>query len=261
MKKLRLLPLLLLLLSPWTPISGNPRKDDKGPTPDQIIQRFSAKESEFQREWQNYTYTQKVIFEVLNDAGIAVEQQRMTIEVLFDTSGKRSTRIVEEQGRLRSVQVTEQDMHDIVELQPFVLTEEELPKYEIRYKGEEWVDEINTFVFDVKPKKVRKSDRAFEGRIWVDDLDFQIVRTKGKIVPDLGDNKFPEFETIRQQVDGEFWFPVWIKGDDRLTFGGFWDRRTVHVRQWVTFENFQRFDVGTTIRFGEVQPDPEQPRN
>lgn len=257
MRNLYAILLLLLTLGANPVASGS---TDKSPSPEEIIRRFAEKEAEFRREWQNYTYAQSLIFEVLNDFGNVVESKTMRVEVFFDSDGKRSTRVVERRGQLRSVQVTDQDLEDAVEMQPFVLTTEELPKYDIKYRGEEWVDEINTYVFDVKPKTVRRSERYFEGRIWVDDLDLQIVKTRGKIVPDLGNNKFPAFEAVRQQIDGKFWFPVWIKADDHLTFGGFWNRHTVHVRQWTTFENFQRFEVETKIRFEEVQPDQEPPQ-
>jgi len=217
--------------------------------PEEIIERFAAKESEFLKLWNQYTYRQDVLIEVLNDMGRVVEQKRLEFEVYFTNQGERKTRLVDEQGELRSIGITEEDMQDFIELQPFVLTTEHLPDYDIEYKGTEWVDELHTYIFDVKPKKIEKGKRYFEGRVWVDDLDLQIVRTKGKIVPDYRDNKFPEFETLRQQVDGENWFPVWIKADDHLTFGNFWNRRSVHVREWITLEDFQKYEVGTSIRY------------
>ena len=115
------------------------------------------------------------------------------------------------------------------------------------------MDEINTYVFDVKPRKVKSGKRYFKGRIWVDDLDLQIVKTRGKIVPDYRDNKFPEFETIRQQVDGAYWFPVWTKADDHLEFGSFYQKRRVHVREWITYEDFKKLEVDTSIRYEPVE--------
>lgn len=248
------LSVLVLLFFFGQPAGGSQTRPD----PQQIIERFAAKESEFQKVWNQYTYTQNLTVEVLNRQGNVAEQKEMVIEVFFDTKGKRKTRIVKERGELFSVQMTEQDLHDAIELQPFVLTKEELPKYDIKFKGEEWVDEINTYVFDVKPKKKREGERYFKGRIWVDDLEFQIVKTKGKIVPDLENNKFPEFVSIRQQVDGKYWFPVWIKADDHLTFGNFFNRRTVHIREWITLKNFQRFEVDTRIQFEDLDSKEEK---
>ena len=72
---------------------------------------------------------------------------------------------------------------------PFVLTTDEIPEYQILYVGKQRIDEIGTYVFDIAPKQIEKNKRYFQGRIWVDDQDFQIVKTYGKNVPDLGVKK------------------------------------------------------------------------
>ena len=221
--------------------------------PRDIIEKFAQKESEFRDVWGKYTYTQRVEFEVLNDAGDPRERRVMEIEVYFTNDGKRQTRILSDKGELRSVGVTEEDVQDAIGLQPFVLTTEDLPKYEVTYKGQEKVDELNTYVFEVKPKKVRGGDRYFKGKIWVDSIDHQIVMSRGKAVPDYANNKFPEFETRREQIEGNYWFPTWTKAEDNLTFGGIYDRYSVHIRQFITYENFKKFEVGTSIKYGKVE--------
>ena len=47
------------------------------------------------------------------------------------------------------------DIQDLNDVQPFVLTTNEIPKYFIRYLGKENPDEIPCYVFAVKPKKAR----------------------------------------------------------------------------------------------------------
>lgn len=224
--------------------------------PQQIIQKFAQKETEFQELWQHYTYTQKVDFQVLSRAGAVRERRMMEIEIYFTTDGKRQTRVLSDRGELHSVGVTKEDISDAVGLQPFVLTTEVLPDYNIRYEGEEDVDELSTYVFSVEPKKIDKKKRYFEGRIWVDQKDLQIVMTKGKAVPDYRNNKFPEFETRREQVDGNHWFPTWTKADDTLVFE---NGNDVHVRQFITYENFKKFEVGATIKYGKVDQPPGNP--
>jgi hypothetical protein len=217
--------------------------------PEEIIQRFAAKESEFREVWQQYTFSQRLLFQILGRGDRIQEQREMLIEVYFTEEGERETRVLGDRGRLASLQVTQQDIDDAVGMQPFVLTTEELPKYKIKYKGKETIDELDTYVFEVKPKKKRRGQRYFEGKIYVDDLDLQIVMTEGKIVPDLGRNVFPKFTAIREQIDGDYWFPTWIEADDYL--------HGYHVRQLVTFSDFQKFEVGTSIKFGEVTPDQD----
>jgi outer membrane lipoprotein-sorting protein len=241
--------LLTLLLIPGT-LFGAEKKEL---TPAQIVQRFAAKESEFRKVWETYTYTQRILFQVLGRSNQVREQREMIVEVYFTKEGKRETRVVSDRGELVSVGVTREDMSDAISLQPFVLTTEELSKYEIKFEGKEQVDELYTYVFEVKPKKKERGERYFQGKIWVDDLDLQIVMTRGKIVPDYANNKFPEFETVREQIDGAYWFPTWTEADDVLFFGDSWrGGRRVHIRQLITYSDYQQFKVGTAIKYGPV---------
>ena len=248
MKKILLLPLSLLVC-----VGLGAQSELK---PEEIIDRFAARETEFKELWQQYTYTQKIVFQILDDRGEVKEQREMLVEVYFTKDGKRETRVLADRGRLRSVRVSQEDIDDAVHRQPFVLTTEELPIYRVEYRGEEQVDELYTYVFDIEPRRIQEGKRYFEGRIWVDDLDFQIVRSVGKVVPDYRDNKFPKFETLRQQVDGEHWFPVWTEADDVLRFGR---GRSVRVRELITYTDFQKFEVNTSIRYEPIEgQEPEE---
>lgn len=223
-------------------------------SPQEIMQRVAEREAQFQKVWQEYMYRQNITFEILAPGDLVRERREMTIEVVFTQDGKRQVNTVMDKGRLLALQLTPQDIDDIVAHQPFVLTPEELPKYDIQYLGKEQVDELDTYVFQVDPKKIKKPNRYFQGKIYVDDVDLQIVMTQGKIVPDYKHNLFPKFESVRQQIDGEFWFPTWVLADDYL-FGK-------HLRQLVTFENFKRYQVDTSIKYGpivEPQPDKKPP--
>lgn len=217
--------------------------------PEEIIKRFAAKELEFKKVWEKYTYTQHILFQVLSLDGEVREEQEISVEVYFTSDGKRKTRTLEERGKLRSLRVSKEDLDDAIYRQPFVLTTEELPNYRIEYRGEKLIDELYTYEFDVEPRKIEKGQRYFKGRIWVDDIDFQIVMTRGKVVPDYSNNKFPKFETVREQIDGDYWFPTWTEADDILQFG----QRRVRIRELITYENFKKFEVNTSIKYGPIE--------
>ena len=222
--------------------------------PEEIIKRFSAKELEFKAVWEQYTYTQHILFQVLSLDGEVREEQEMSVEVYFTSDGKRKTRTLEERGKLRSLRVSKEDLDDAIYRQPFVLTTEELPNYRIEYRGEKLIDELYTYEFDVEPRKIEKGQRYFKGRIWVDDIDFQIVMTRGKVVPDYSNNKFPKFETVREQIDGVYWFPTWTEADDILQFG----QRRVRIRELITYENFKKFEVNTSIKYGPIEEEEKK---
>ncbi|MGH9634904.1 MAG: hypothetical protein ACRD72_08730 [Candidatus Angelobacter sp.] len=145
--------------------------------------------------------------------------------------------------------LTKEDFDDFRNHLPFVLTTEDLPLYNILYAGQQHVDELDTYVFDMAPKKVDKDGgpRFFQGRIWVDNRDFQIVKTCGKNVPDIHkkdkENLSPKFVTYREQIDGQYWFPTYTRADDILHFKD----NDVHIRETLRYTNYKRFGVKTKI--------------
>jgi hypothetical protein len=223
------------------------------PTSEEIISKFTEKETEFYNAWMQYTYTQIATIRVLAVNGVPPrgrEEMRIVSEVVFKDDGSREVRIIRDSGQLRSVGYTEEDAEVINNINPFALTKEQLPLYDLRYRGKEKVDELMCYVFSVKPKKVEKDHLYFEGRIWVDDVDLQVVRTIGKPVPQSRDNQFPEFETIRQVIDKKYWFPVWTHADSELPFP---DNR-VRIEETITYENYKKFGSDVNIQF-EGTPD------
>ncbi len=225
-------------------------------TPDQIIQRFAEKETEFYEAWMQYTYTQTAVIRILSVDGVP-QKETMTIisEVVFNDDGTREVRPIRRSGRLRSVIFTEEDKEVIDNINPFALTTRELPLYNLKYQGKEKVDELECYVFSVKPKSMKRGRLYFEGKIWVDDQDLQVVRTVGKAVPQSRENQFPEFETIRQVIDDKYWFPVWTHADSRLRFPD----QVVRVEETVTYDDYKQFSSKATITY-DPPPSPDNPK-
>lgn len=244
-----------------------------GITPEEIIQKFAAKETQFKQAREQYTWRQDVKVQTL-DGNTVDGEYRQVIDILFDDRGKRIENVVfAPQSSLQRISMSREDFDDIEKRLPFVLTSAEIPDYDILYVGQQKEDELNTFVFDVAPKKIEKNRRYFQGRIWVDDHDFQIVKTKGKNVPDIvtknNENLFPPFTTWREQIDGKYWFPTYTLTDDTLHF----KTGDVRIRQIVKYTNYKRFgsqikityegqDIGTGTQQQPQQgnPPPTNPK-
>ena len=227
--------------------SSPQRSQKKDLTPDEVIQAFSAKESEFYEAWLQYTYRQDAEVRIVTVNGYASRERMSRVsDVIFRDDGTREVRETERRGTLRSVKFTKEDEDVIDNLQPFSLTTKELPLYNLKYEGKEKVDELTCYVFSVKPKSTKGDRFYFEGKIWVDDEDLQIVRTVGKPVPQKGDQQFPEFETLRQSIDGKYWFPVWTHADSVLYF----PQNRVRVEETITYEDYKHFDTKATVTFG-----------
>jgi TonB family protein len=136
-------------------------------------------------------------------------------------------------------EVTQEDIDDLGGINPFALEPSKASLYDFRYVGKEKIDELNLYVFDVSPKIMPKAkkggERLFLGRVWVDDQDLQIVKTKGKGVPETKENKFPTVETYREHIDGRYWFPTYSYADEELIFD---NGSPLHVRMKVRYTDF-----------------------
>ena len=225
-------------------------KDPPSQPVEEIIKRFAEREAEFKLERDNYTYTQAFSIQTIDeDSNRPDGEYRMTSDIIFTPDGKRFEKVTfAPQNTLQRIMLSEQDLDDVRNVQPFVLTTTELPKYNVTYVGRQQVDELATYVFDVAPKVIEKKQRYFQGRVWVDNKDLQIVMTDGKAVPDIitknNENVFPRFRTYRQNIEQGFWFPVFTRADDYLHFRS----GDVHIRMTIRYSNYKRY--GSTVKMG-----------
>lgn len=226
------------------------KSQPKGIAVDEVIKRFAAKEKEFKEARDQYTYRQDVKVMTL-DGETPDGRYEQVFDVSFDDKGHRIKNIVfAPQDTLTRISMTEQDIDDIENRLPFVLTSDEIGEYDILYVGQQKQDELNTYVFDVAPKQIVGKKRYFQGRIWVDDHDYQIVETFGKTVPDIRkkkgqENLFPKFTTWREQIDGTYWFPTYTRAEDTLKFS----LGDIKIREIIRYSNYKRFGSKSKITY------------
>src|SRR5258708_28116022 len=234
----------------------------KGITSQDIIQKFAAKEREFREARDQYTFRQDVRVQTL-DGDTVTGEYREVFDVTYDNQGRHLENVVfAPQDTLTEVSMSPEDLQDLRHTMPFVLTSDEVSQYNILYVGQQQEDELQCYVFDIAPKKIKPKRRYFQGRIWVDNQDLQIVKTYGKAVPDIKkkknqENLFPKFTTWREQIDGKYWFPTYTRAEDTLKFAA----GDVKIREIVKYTNYQRFGSKVTITYqGETvkKADPSQ---
>ncbi len=229
---------------------------------DEIIRKFAAKESEFSKARENYTYRQTVRVLELDEAGNTRGRHEMVSDIIFSGDGKRTERVVRAPvTTLKNLQLTPEDEQDLRSVQPFVLTTEDIDKYHVRYLGKETLDEIPCFAFSVKPKRMDQGLRYFTGLIYVDDRDLQIVKSYGRATGLLkkgSDQQFPKFETYREQIDKKFWFPTFTTANDVLMFAN----GPQPIKMTVKYEDYKQFKSDVIIKFEdkEATPPTTQPK-
>ena len=218
----------------------------KNITPQELIQKIGAEETKVKEARSHYTYTQDLMVQTLN--GNAVDGQFHEVTTIsYDDKGKRLENVTfAEQSTLRGITLSAEDMDDVRRFMPLILTTEDLPLYNVTYAGQQHVDDLDTYVFHVEPKKEEKDKRYYQGRIWVDNHDLQIVKLCGKSVPEMVHAKKnqpmdirPTFVGYRQVVDGH-WFPAYARVDDTLHF----KVESIHLREIVKLTGYKRAGAG-----------------
>src|SRR5262252_7986875 len=124
--------LALLAGSAWSANSGDPSPSQI----EDIIAKFAAKEAEFQKARGNYTYRQSAKIQELDDMGQAHGKWEMVSDIIFTPEGRRTERVVYSPvPSLEHILLSPADEQDLRDVQPFVLTTNELSNYFIRYLG------------------------------------------------------------------------------------------------------------------------------
>lgn len=227
---------------------------------DRIVREFAAKEKVFKAARDNYTYHQINKVNQLDTEGNVVGVFQQEWDILFEDSGKRIEHVTyAPPDTLKGLMVTKEDIENFRSIQPFVMTTDELPEYDVKYLGHVPVDQITAYVFDVRPKELKKGRLYFQGRVWVDDRDLQIVKSEGKTVPQLqgkkGENLFPRFATYREQIDGKFWFPTYTLADDTLYFSS----GSIRIKQTIRYTDYKQFKARSRILSTEAVDAPQSP--
>ena len=227
----------------------------KGYTPEQIITRFAAREAEFAKARNEYTFRQSVRVDTLAEDTNKVDgtYQQVT-DIVFSDGGARTEHVVFAPGNtLERIMMTQADFDDIAHRLPFVLQTDDLPQYDVTYLGRQKVDDLDTYVFQAGPKRLEKGKRYFQGKVWVDQQDLQIVLINGKSVPDDlrrgHEDLSPPYTTYYEEVDGHYWFPTYTHADGNLHFAAQPGAvaQDVHIRYTLKYTDYKRFHAKSRI--------------
>jgi hypothetical protein len=191
--------------------------------PDEIVRRFSQKEDEYLVARSRHTSRKSIRLQEFGpDGKLSGEFLRVT-ETSPGADGRPVVKVIEKpQSTLQHAFLAPEDLEALDRVPVYPLTSSQLPKYNLKYLGKEQVDEIDCYIFQVKPKMLERTHGLFHGVIWVDAKYLEVVKTYGKWVMEQGDAPiltqypFALFETYRENVGGKYWFPNYSRSDDTL---------------------------------------------
>ena len=231
-----------------------------GPPPlpaQEIIQRFAANEDAAKSVYGTYDFTETIRIEELADNG---GKFTVTGYEYTGPDGQRRWRVTKQpQSTLKVTNYSLEDVRTIVSLPLFFLTTDQIGKYDFLYAGQQKLDQLNTYVFQVKPKQLSRTERLFQGVVFVDDHDLAIVETYGKFVSELSGmgNKLPFslFETYRENFQGKYWLPTYTTSDDYINQQ---DAEPLQLRLVVRATDFKP-SPGPAAASGPTQGGPPSP--
>lgn len=224
----------------------------------EIIKRFSQKEDEYAAARSRYGYHKSIKVEEFGEDGTPSGQFVAELEARRGKDGALYEKLVTApQSTLHFLKLEAEDVVALTRPPAYPVTTGQLAKYELKYLGREKVDEVDCYIFQVKPKSVERTHPLFDGIIWADEKYLEIVKTYGKWVTDLGDEHSPTlpfsiFETYRENVDSKYWIPNYMRSEDTLHFKD----RDVPIRVIIKWTDFKPF--ATVAPAGAPAANPSQ---
>jgi hypothetical protein len=216
----------------------------------EIIKRFSQKEDEYLATRLRFTYKKTIRIEEFSPDGKLAGEYVLVTEPARDAEGKLYEQVVQRpESTMRHFFLRSEDLEGLQRIPAFPLTTAQLANYDLKYLGKEQVDEVDCYIFQVKPKTVQRQKAYFDGVVWVDAKYLEVVKTYGQWMTDLGpirvikDLPFSLFETYRENVEGKFWFPNYARSDDTAEVKG------------------QQIPVRIVIKWTDFKPLPPAPQS
>lgn len=211
------------------------------PSPSEILSATAANGQKVLDALRGYTYYAELTLETVSQAETITGTYYRFSQISYDGQGARQEKVFENKTTLpKEMHIGTNAVNNMTRVYQFIITPETLGQYEINYIGRERIDELNTYVFDVRPRvklpdPEKSSERFLKGRVWIDDQDLQVVKVAGEAVPEQSAHRTPKFETYFQNYD-KYWFPAYTTADDEVRVG----RRITRVIAKVRFTSYKK---------------------
>jgi TonB family protein len=224
---------------------------------ERILASFKARETECRRALTGYGFKRDAVIQSMGMGGQVTGEYHRVSYITFDQQGNMRERIIS--FPLPTLNLEPADLEDLNTIEIFGIEAFRIDSYRFDFVGRERVDELDTYVFEVSPKTMpdpkKSKERFFQGRIWIDDRDMQLVKAKGKGVPE-GRQRFPTFEIYREQID-RYWFPSMTFADDKLVLS---NGSVLRIRMRVRFSDFETPPTKEMIPNADLVVQPPTPR-
>jgi len=204
-------------------------------SPVDVLSASAQRGKEIIAALRTYTYYAELTIQTVSQADTITGKYYRFSQSSFDRDGNRQEKVLENTSTLPpEVHIGANAANNLTRVYQFVITPETLNQYDLSYVGRERIDELDTLVFDVKPKikmpdPEKSDDRYLKGRVWIDQQDLCVVKVAGEALPEQSSHRTPKFETYFQNYD-RYWFPAYTSADDSIRVGRYFTRVVVNAR-------------------------------
>ena len=210
-------------------------------SPERVVADFVSVEAKVRAELNQYTFKRDVVLQTIGPNGEVTGEYIRNSQFTFDDRGNRFERVLyHPKSTIREMRITKEDIQDLAGAQLLGIDVFEPLKYQLTYAGRETIGDRDTYAIEVAPRQApdphHMSERFFVGRVWIDPTNLQVVKVRGIVEPH-GKQRFPLFETLREQTSAPFLVPTRTEADDVLRF----PNQTVHYRIKVQYYDYKRF--------------------
>lgn len=233
-------------------------KTDMSPAEiDRIVKKFVQNEGLFRQALNVYAFNRYAAVSTVGLGGQITGTYRRDSFLTFTDAGARIERILfAPVSTLTEISISAEDIENMGGIDAFGVEPKTADLYKFTFLGKEKIDELDLYVFDVEPKTApdwkKGEGKYFQGRVWVDVEDLMIVKSKGKAVPEKK-QRFAIMESIRENVDGKYWFPSYVSSSDELVFS---NGQAVKMKILVRFKEYRVGRTDVKILDGEENPEP-----
>ena len=229
--------------------------------PTQIVSAFTKKEDLYLAERPLYSYRRTVRIQEFGPDGKPAGEFNATYQAVRSSGGQLYEKaLAAPESSLQYIQFEPEDAHYLGSVPAFPLTTDQLAKYNVKFLNSERVDEIDCYIFEVRPKTLDRKHPLFDGILWVDQKYLEVVKTYGKWVTDLGPVRlgslpFSMFETYRENVEGKYWFPNYSRSEDVYKLKD----HEVPVRVTIKWSDFKPFPPAEVAQPASATPPATAP--
>jgi hypothetical protein len=229
------LTLTMILTAAVMAAPGFAENRAQNPSPVDLLTASAARGKELIAALRGYTYYTELTIQTVSQSDTITGKYYRFSQISFDVAGERKEKVLENQSTLPpDIYIGTNAANNLTRVYQFLITPETLNQYELNYVGKERLDELDTLVFDVKPKikmpdPDKSNDRYLKGRVWIDQQDLCVVKVAGEALPEQSSHRTPKFETYFQNYD-KYWFPSYTSADDSIRVGRHFTRVVVNVR-------------------------------